>query len=107
MTIYGQGGEQLQFCAFDELEGTIRPIVEVHDFTADIKGTEQAPCLFHLGETIPTDIADITKGVIPHISVEGYYSLNGQRMNSQGTPQTAGLYIVKYADGSFRKIYIK
>lgn len=106
MTIYGQGNEQLQFFAFDESDGTMRPVVEKHDFAADVIGTAQAPCLFHLGEGEPTDIASITGGAAPHISVEGYYNLNGQRMNSQGVPHTAGIYIVKYADGSFRKIYI-
>ena len=83
------------------------PVVERHDFTADIMGTEQSPCLFHFGEGETTDLAELTAGNTPHITVEGYYNLSGLRMGSHGTSLVPGLYIVKYADGSFRKVYIK
>lgn len=107
LTAYGQGGEQLQFCVFDEEEGTLYPVIEEHTFVADIAGTEQAPCLFHLGEGEITDIAYLTSGSLPHISVTGYYNLNGQYVGSRGASLASGIYISKYADGSFRKIYIK
>lgn len=107
LTAYGQGGDPLQFVAYDELDGTMYPVVERNDFTADIMGTEQSPCLFHFGEGETTDLAELTAGNTPHITVEGYYNLSGLRMGSHGTSLVPGLYIVKYADGSFRKVYIK
>lgn len=107
LTAYGQGGEPLQFVAFDEQDGTVYPVVEQHDFAADIKGTEQAPCLFHFGEGAPTDIAELTGGGAPHITVEGYYNLSGLRVGDIGSTLAPGIYVAKYADGSFRKIYIK
>lgn len=108
LTVYGQGGEPLQFIAYDEMDGTMYPVVERHDFIADIMGTEQTPCLFHLGEGETTDLAELTTDNAPHITVEGYYNLSGLRMGSRGTAALLpGLYVVKYADGSFRKVYVK
>ncbi len=107
MTAYGQGDEKLQFFALDEQDGTMWHVAEEHDFVADIKGAEQTPCLFHLGGCEPTDIVGTVNGSAPHMSVEGYYNLSGQRMGNHDMSLTSGIYVVKYADGSFRKIYIK
>jgi len=59
-----------------------------------------------MGTADPTDIADLASGLSPHTTVVGYYSLSGQQV-SLTTPHTPGVYVVKYADGSFRKVYVK
>ncbi len=106
LTTYGEGTETLQYVALDENTGTAYPVQETLTFTADVQGTPAAPIAFHIGTADPTDIADLTSGISPHTTVVGYYSLSGQSI-SISAPQTPGVYVVKYADGSFRKVYIK
>ena len=107
LTAYGQGGETLQFFAFDEGEGMAYPVVEEHVFEADVKGTPLSPVRFHLGESEATDLAAVAAGGAPHVTVEGYYSLSGLRVGGIGASLAPGIYIVKYQDGSFRKTYIR
>ncbi|MBO4430304.1 MAG: CotH kinase family protein [Bacteroidaceae bacterium] len=106
LTAYGEGGETLQFFAFDELDGTVYPVIEHHEFETDVKGTLQTPSVFHIGDGEATNITELANGNVPHISVEGYYNLSGLRIGNKGTSLSPGIYFVKYQDGSFRKIYI-
>lgn len=106
LTTYGQGNETLQYVALDENDGTAYPVQETLAFTADVQGTPAQPLVFHMGTADPTDIADLASGLSPHTTVVGYYSLSGQQVGLT-TPHTPGVYVVKYADGSFRKVYVK
>lgn len=107
LTAYGQGGEQLQFFALNEDDGTVLPVVEQQTFAADVVGTMQAPVRFSIGAGEATSISELAAGASPLITVEGYYSLSGQRIGDSTSKPGKGIYILKYADGSFRKVYVK
>ena len=51
-------------------------------------------------DAAPTDIADIEEGAA---KIEGYYSLDGKKMDCPAK----GLNIVRYTNGTSRKLYIK
>ena len=52
------------------------------------------------GDATPTDIADIEEGAA---EIEGYYSLDGKKMERPAK----GVNIVRYTNGTTRKLYIK
>ena len=106
MTTYGQGGETLQFIAYDELDGMAYPVTEVQTFETDVKGSSLHPVIFHIGAGETTEIANVISNNAPHITVDGYYSLNGLLVGRHSASLAPSIYIVKYKDGSFRKIYI-
>ena len=107
LTTYGDGGEQLQFFALREADGALLPVVEQYSFSPEVVGTAEAPVRFTIGEGEATSISDLASGTSPHTTVDGYYSLSGQLMGSRRSDLTPGIYILKYADGSFRKVYVK
>lgn len=106
LTSYGHGGETLQFIAYDEMDGTAYPVTEVLNFQTDVKGSSLHPMAFHIGTGETTDITHAITNNAPHITVDGYYNLNGTLVGHHGTSLAPGIYIVRYKDGSFRKIYI-
>ena len=110
LTIYGEGGETLNFKALDNSEGVAYSIHETMSFQAGVEGTMSAPLLLTIGEE--------TDGVLPANhgktaaenlarTVEGYYSLSGVRCASRVGNLSSGMYLVKYSDGSCRKIHVK
>ena len=98
---------QQSFFAYDEQDGILYPVSEQFNFVAGVKGTVQEPCIFHIGMPETTGLTDIAISGSPHLSLEGFYTLNGMRVGSLQTSLPSGIYIAKYQDGSFRKVYIK
>ena len=107
ITIYGNTADHINFAAYDEIEGVAYPMVEKFDFDADVKGTLNAPKVLTIDEGDATDIADILNGTIPHLAIEGYFNLNGTLMGKNRETLPRGIYIVRYADGTFGKIFVK
>lgn len=107
LTVYGEGGEQLQFFALDELDGTVYNVAERHTFAAGVSGTVQSPCLFNIGDAGASGLAELAAASGAFNTVEGYYNLGGMRVSNRAAALAKGVYIVKYKDGSHRKIYIK
>ena len=114
LTIYGEGGEPLQYYAKDEEDGAIYNVNvnenengngNVNVFAAGICGTTQSPCLFSIGETQPVGIGTI--GGMAANGIEGYYNLGGLRMGSHAAALPRGVYIVRMSNGSHRKIYVR
>ena len=107
ITIYGNDSENINFIAYDEIEGVAYPVVEQFAFESDVKGTLKAPKMFTIEGEDATDIAQVMTGNVPHIMVEGYYNFNGMLMGNSRNSLPRGIYIVRYADGAFGKIYVK
>ena len=106
MTLYGKGGEALSFRAVDLMDGTVYAIKETTSFAEGITGSVNQPFLLTLGsadgnvamiEGIPADPSS------PEI--DGYYNLNGTRVPIRTASR--GIYLVKYKDGSFKKVIVK
>ena len=110
LTTYGEGDEPLQFFAEDETDGAVYNVNvngngNVNVFAAGISGTTQSPCLFSIGEVQPVGIG--TVGGMATDGIEGYYNLGGMRVGNRAASLPKGVYIVKMANGSHRKIYVK
>lgn len=106
LTLYGNGGETLSFRAVDLVDGTVYTVRETISFVQDITGSVNQPFVFTLGKT--EDHVTMINGVpvAPAPSdIDGYYNLNGTRISFR-TPHH-GIYLVKYKDGSFKKIIVK
>ena len=113
LSIYGDGGETITFKAIDSLDGSVYDIKENFEFVFDVKGVHSAPTTLTL---IPGTSTSITQPEIANDShsksetrktVTGYYSIDGQLISEYSAKLQKGIYIVKYNDGSHRKIYVK
>lgn len=106
MTLYGKGGEALSYRAVDLVDGTVYTIRETTSFTEGITGRVNQPFVLTLGQSEGN--ATLIDGVpiAPDSSeIEGYYNLNGTRVSFRSASR--GIYLVKYKDGSFRKVIVK
>ena len=106
MTLYGKGGEALSFRAVDLIDGTVYTIQETTSFVQDITGSVNQPFILTLGnadgsvamiEGVPADLSSS--------EIDGYYNLNGTRVPIRTASR--GIYLVKYKDGSFKKVIVK
>ena len=106
MTLYGKGGEALSFRAVDLIDGTVYTIQETTSFVQDITGSVNQPFVLTLGnadgsvamiEGVPADLSSS--------EIDGYYNLNGTRVPIRTASR--GIYLVKYKDGSFKKVIVK
>ena len=105
LTTYGEGGEPLQFFAEDEADGAVYNVnVSEPLFTSGIFGTIQSPRLFSISGT---ESVNVSTALMANTGIEGYYNLGGIRVGNRAAALPKGVYIVKMADGSHRKIYVK
>ena len=82
--------------------GTLKSHIENAAYQGLFRLIDKTPGTFNLSQTLeglPAGRYSLT--------VDGYYSLSGQLMGSRRSDLTPGIYILKYADGSFRKVYVK
>ncbi len=110
VTIYGEGGEDLYFRALDQMDGSMYEIAERFAFQPMVKGSMSSPCVLAIGEmvegeNVPTGLADIANGA--DSTIEGFYSIGGVKVSSRSKDLPSGLYVVKFADGTCRKVNIK
>ena len=106
MTLYGRGGEALSYRAVDLMDGTIYTVREAMPFAEGITGSVSQPFLLTLGKVEGN--ATMLEGlpVAPASSeIDGYYNLNGSRVSFRTVNR--GIYLVKYKDGSFKKVIVK
>ena len=109
MTIYGVGGEDIEYRAIDNISNVEYRIVETSMFTSDIVGSPLSPvCL-----TISEENGDVTSIEVydkamseMNASTCGYYSLSGVLISKDGIGLPAGTYIVVFENG-FRKKMIE
>ena len=113
ITVYGQGGEDLFYRLVDNVDGTVYSIIETDIFTQGITGTLSQPRLLTIGE--PTgettkigDLSPLTSHLSPQSpTIVGYYTISGILLSRHAADLEPGTYIVRYADGSHRKLQIK
>ena len=112
LTMYGKGGERLNYRAIDKLDGEQYDIEESDAFTSDIVGSTEAPRLLTLtldGENatgIDSLIAGNTTDGSGTRTVVGYYSLDGVLVSTRAAALAPGLYLVRYANGTCEKLLI-
>jgi hypothetical protein len=110
MTIYGVGGEDIEYRAIDNISNVEYRIVETSMFTSDIVGSPLSPvCL-----TISEESGDATSiGIYDKTVYEvnaatcGYYSLSGVLISKDGVGLPAGTYIVVLENGLRKKMIVK
>ena len=106
MTLYGKGGEALSFRAVDLMDGTVYTIREATSFVQNIKGSVNQPFVLTLGKVEGNVTMIEGVPVAPTSSeIDGYYNLNGTRVSFRTASR--GIYLVKYKDGSFKKVILK
>jgi hypothetical protein len=106
MTLYGKGGEALSYRAVDLLDGTVYTVRETMSFAEGITGSTGQPFMLTLGETEGNATMIDGVPVAPATSdIDGYYNLNGTRVSVRTA--RGGVYLVKYKDGSYRKVIVK
>ena len=106
MTLYGKGGEALFFRAVDLMDGTVYAIKETTSLAEGITGSVSHPFLLTLGQ-VDGSVAMI-EGIPADPSsseIDGYYNLNGTRVPIRTASR--GIYLVKFKDGSFKKVIVK
>ena len=101
LTLYGVDGEELTFKATDE-EGETYDITDHLTFVSDVIGTPAAPQPLHL-KGLHTDVPAMAAATGP----SSYYTLGGVFAGRDARALKSGFYIVRHADGSYRKIVIK
>jgi hypothetical protein len=102
LTLYGKGGEPLSYRAVDQFDGTVYSIRETTSFAEGMTGSVGQPCIFTIGEK--NGEATAIEGVpdIQSSDIVGYYHLDGTRASV--TTARRGIYLVKYNNGSYKKI---
>ena len=106
LTLYGQGGELLQYFAHDALDGTVYAVDAQPHFAPGIEGTPQSPVVLSIGDREASGLAALAAGD-RSAAVEGYYSLSGVRQGSRAAALAPGIYVVRRTDGTCRKVYIR
>lgn len=109
LTVYGQGGEELVYRLVDNIDGTVYSICETDQFASGVLGSMSQPRLLTIGD--PTgetsqlgDMAAASRTLSP---IVGYYTLSGIQVIRHADALTPGTYVVRYADGTHRKMQIQ
>lgn len=105
LTLYGKGGEPLTYRAIDQWDGTVYNIRETMSFTEGVTGSVGQPCIFTIGEKTGEVNAIDNIPATPSSDIVGYYNLDGTRISA--TTNRHGIYLVKYNNGSYKKIIVK
>ena len=106
LTLYGKGGEPLSYRAIDLLDGTVYTVRETMSFAEGVTGSISQPIVLTLGMTEGNATVIDGAPVAPTTSeIDGYYNLDGTRVSV--TAARRGIYLVKYKNGSYKKIIVK
>ena len=106
LTIYGQGSEPISYRAIDQTDGTVYAVEQQATFAQTVVGTTQKPVVLTLTDASnePTAIDLATGNTTGHGHITGYYTLSGTLVTRRASQLPTGVYIVRYSDGSFRKV---
>ena len=99
LSAYGVDGEHITFRATDA-EGEHYKITATLDFVSDVAGTLAAPIVFELND-IGTDVPDLASTSAKPV---GFYTIGGMYVGNQSRTLAPGIYVVRYSDGSRRKV---
>ena len=108
ITVYGQGGEALTYQAVDNESGAVYAVRETDAFASGVLGSLQQPRLLTLGECtgVSTQLSAVPARP-SSASVVGFYSLSGVLVSRSAAALPQGTYILRYADGTHRKVQIQ
>ena len=110
MTIYGVGGEEIEYRAVDNISHVEYRIAETSMFTSDIVGSPSSPICLTISEENgdATSVGAYDKAVNEvNAATCGYYSLSGILVSKDGVGLSAGTYIVVLENGLRKKIIVK
>lgn len=114
LTIYGDMDEDITFKAIDQFDGNLYDIKESINFQSEVIGQQMHPIhltLLNISEATSItqpDIASENPGSSTiGKSISGYYSADGRLLSTKAVALQKGIYIIKYNDGSHRKIQIR
>jgi len=113
MNVFGDGGEAISYWAIDQTDGTVYAVKETSVFTSEVEGTYESPLLLTLtdGSADQTGISSFALNPSPNpqhpSSILGYYSLGGTLVARHAASLRPGVYIIRYSNGSCRKICIE
>lgn len=110
MTIYGVGGEEIEYRAVDNISHVEYRIAETSMFTSDIVGSPSSPICLTISEENgdATSVSAYDKAVNEvNAATCGYYSLSGILVSKDGVGLSAGTYIVVLENGLRKKIIVK
>ena len=114
VTVYGEQAETIFFKAIDHFDGSNYDIKETLTFESDLIGNTTSPQ--HLNMVLSSEPTSIT---LPDMAIAepgtangsqkiiGYYSTDGRLISQTSAMLQKGIYIIKYTDGSHRKIQVK
>ena len=112
LSIYGNGDEEIEYRAIDNLDGTEYSIEEMQDFAMGILGSAKMPIDLTLSGAMENDVNAIDLVETERTTrfsgkIMGYYSISGQFVTTDARSLTKGIYIVKLENGKHSKIYIQ
>ena len=114
LTVFGEQDEDIVFKAIDHFDGNVYDIQETKSFHSDIMGHVLSPIQLNMIQsseptsiTVP-EIASTTPYTTNNYkTISGYYSTDGRLISQSSALLKKGIYIIKYEDGSHRKIQVK
>ena len=105
LTIYGQGSEPISYRAVDQTDGTVYGVQQQATFAQTIVGTTLQPIVLTLTDALDemtsVDLATTTTG---HGHITGYYTMSGTLVALRASELPTGVYVVRYSDGTYRKM---
>ena len=107
VTIYGEGGEKVAFRAEDTMSGMVYEVDGGMDFAAGTVGTPENPVVLSLGGEIMDNPTMAQAAYGNAAAVVGYYSLSGIQVAQRSGTLPEGVYIVKYSDGTSRRVVVR
>ena len=109
LTAYGQTDDAIGFAAIDHVDGFTYAIEHQTTIAPTVIGTFDDPLVLTLSDqpiSEPSAIGSQTQ-TASQTPIIGYYSLSGTFLTRWAASLGQGIYIVRHADGTCRKISIK
>lgn len=106
LTVYGNGGEPLQFKAVNRIDNTVYDVAESDIFSLGVKGSLATPVVMHIsGQS--SDATAIDDLQMASADIQAVYSLSGSFLGTSTDHLPAGIYIVRFTNGTSRKIVLR
>jgi len=105
MTLYGGAGEVLTLKVIDE-QGLELKVQESVTLTSSVEGTRTNPVIWHMEDPEVVDVQQPMMATTKAMPT-GYYNLFGSYVGKDASKLRAGIYVVRRADGTTRKVSLR
>lgn len=105
MTLYGGAGEVLTLKVIDE-QGLELKVQETVTLTSSVEGTRTNPVIWHMEDPEVVDVQQPMMATTKAMPT-GYYNLFGSYVGKDASKLRAGIYVVRRADGTTRKVSLR